>query len=76
MKSHTIEEINELKAWFETSHLPESLQLDQATFIPNLADTVDSLFIQAYIYYENPKMQGGIILLKKIKEALGNSKKI
>lgn len=67
MKSTTIEELNELKAWFESQELPQTMQIDKATFTPDLKETIDMLFEQAYIYNENPKMQGSILLLKKIK---------
>ena len=36
----------------------------------NLKDTVDMLFEQAYVCYENPKMQGCLYLLEKIKSNL------
>lgn len=70
MKTHTLEEVNELKDWFDAQQLPQSFYIDKATFIPNVKETVDSLFMQAYLYYENPKMQGCIVLLKKIKKQI------
>ena len=70
MKTHTIAEVNELKAWFDAQQLPTTLQLNQSTFIPDVATTVESLFMQAYICYENPKMQGCIVLLQQIKKVL------
>ena len=68
-RTHTIEEIDELKAWFEAiqDKLPETMQIDSSAFTPNLKETISMLFDQAYICYENPKMQGCIWLLKKIK---------
>ena len=42
----------------------------KAAFTPNLKDTVDMLFEQAYVCYENPKMQGCLYLLEKIKSNL------
>ena len=68
-RKHTIEEIDELKAWFEAiqDKLPATMQIDSSAFTPNLKETVSMLFEQAYICYENPKMQGCIWLLKKIK---------
>lgn len=68
--THTIEEVNELKDWFDAQQLPETMYIDKATFVPNMEETVESLFMQAYICYENPKMQGCIVLLKKIKKLL------
>ena len=71
-RTHTLEEINELKSWFEANqeNLPETMQIDSSAFSPDLRDTIDMLFEQAYICYENPKMQGCIRFLKKIKKNL------
>ncbi|MBO5079845.1 MAG: hypothetical protein J6B82_03090 [Bacteroidaceae bacterium] len=71
-RTHTIEEINELKEWFEAnkSLIPSTMQINSSAYTPNLPETIDMLFEQAYICYENPKMQGCIWLLKKIKENL------
>ena len=71
-RTHTLEEINELKSWFEANQekLPETMQIDSSAFSPDLRDTIDMLFEQAYICYENPKMQGCIYLIKKIKKNL------
>ena len=71
-RTHTLEEINELKSWFEANQekLPETMQIDSSAFSPDLRDTIDILFEQAYICYENPKMQGCIRFLKKIKKNL------
>ncbi len=71
-RTHTIEEIDELKTWFETNmHLiPKDMQINSSAYTPNLKETISMLFEQAYINYENPKMQGSIWLLKKIKENL------
>lgn len=60
------EEIDEMKNWLHSCPLPESLQLDEATYIPHLADTIDRLVNQAYICRENPNMQGCILLLRRI----------
>ena len=71
-RTHTIEEINELKEWFEAnkSLIPPTMQINSSAYTPNLKETISMLFEQAYINYENPKMQGSIWLLKKIKENL------
>ena len=71
-RTHTIEEIDELKNWFEenSNKLPQMMQIDSSAFTPDLPKTVDMLFDQAYICYENPKMQGCILLLKRIKKNL------
>ena len=64
--------VNELKEWFDAhkSELPPTMQINSSAFTPDLSETVNMLFEQAYICYENPKMQGCIWLLKKIKENL------
>ena len=71
-RTHTLEEINELKSWFEANQekLPQTMQIDSSAFSPDLRDTIDMLFEQAYICYDNPKMQGCIRFLKKIKKNL------
>ena len=69
-RTHTIEEIDELKKWFidNQDKLPQTMQIDSSPFTPDLKETIDMLFDQAYICYENPKMQGCILILKKIKK--------
>lgn len=74
MKTLTIEKLNELKAWFESQELPQTMYIDKATYTPNLKETIAMLFEQSYIYYDNPKMQGSILLLKKIKTKLEEEK--
>lgn len=73
---HTIEEIDELREWFEKAknRLPETMQIDSSAYTPNLKETISILFEQAYICYENPKMQGCIYLLKKIKKNLEDTR--
>jgi hypothetical protein len=73
---HTIEEIDELREWFEKvkNRLPETMQIDSSAYTPNLKETISMLFEQAYICYENPKMQGCIYLLKKIKKNLEDTR--
>lgn len=69
-RTYTQEELEELKNWFETnqSRLPQTMQIDSSAFTPNLHETVKMLLEQAYICYENPKMQGCIRLLLKIRQ--------
>ena len=71
-RTHTIEEIDELKIWFQEhqNQLPETMQIDSSAYTPDLKETISMLFDQAYICYENPKLQGCIYLLKKIKRNL------
>lgn len=73
---HTIEEIDELREWFEKAknRLPETMQIDSSAYTPNLKETISMLFEQAYICYENPKMQGCIYLIKKIKKNLEDTR--
>ena len=73
---HTIEEIDELREWFEKvkNRLPETMQIDSSAYTPNLKETISMIFEQAYICYENPKMQGCIYLLKKIKKNLEDTR--
>lgn len=74
-RTHTIEEINELKAWFDdhASLLPQTMQIDSSAYTADLPETISMLFEQAYICHENPKMQGCIWLLQKIKKNLEES---
>lgn len=75
-RTHTIEEIDELKVWFQSveNSLPATMQIDSSAFTPDLKETISMLFDQAYLCYENPKMQGCIWLLKKIKQNLEGEK--
>lgn len=66
----TLDELHELGAWFDKHDLPEELQLDKATYIPHLRDTITRLLTQSEINYNNPKMQGCIILLQRLKAKL------
>ena len=72
-KNEHPQELVELNEWFDQCRLPESLQLDQAVYIPDLPDTVLRLFEQAEVCYDNPKMQGCICLLERIREKLGET---
>lgn len=67
---YTKKEMEELKAWFSGTKLPASMQLDKATFIPDLKDTIGRLLQQADLCYENPKLQGVLRLLERIKAKL------
>ncbi|MBM6865431.1 hypothetical protein H6A66_09660 [Bacteroides caecigallinarum] len=74
-KIYTREELAELEAWFKDIQLPESLQLDKATFIPDVRETLDRLVLQAEINCDNPKMQGPIYLLERLKAKLEETQK-
>lgn len=67
---YTKDEFKELQVWFEAQNLPESMQVDKATYIPNLKETVLRLLDQAKVCHDNPKMQGCLILLEHIKQKL------
>lgn len=71
-KTYTLEEIKEMKEWFNAQQLPQDMQIDKATYTPNLRDTVNMLFDQTLMCYNNLKMQGSLILLEKIKSNLEN----
>lgn len=70
--TYTPEEIDELKAWFNTHQdiIPQDMHIEKSSYTANLKETILRLFEQAYIYCSNPKMQGSIILLQKIKKNL------
>ena len=67
-KVYTIEDVDELKRWFDAQTLPQSMQINSSAYSPDLKDTVAMLFEQAYICYNNPKMQGCLLLLENIKK--------
>lgn len=69
-KLYSKEQLAELEAWFNAQKLPKELQLDKATFIPNVQDTVRRLLIQAKINVDNPKMQGCLLILERLQEKL------
>lgn len=71
-KKYTLQEVKELKEWFDAQTLPPDMQIDKATYTPNLKVTVRMLCEQALLCHGNPKMQGCLILLEKIKSNLEN----
>ncbi len=71
-KIYTLDEVKELKKWFDAQTLPQDMQIDKATYTPRLKETVNMLFDQAFLCHANPKMQGCLILLEKIKSNLEN----
>ncbi|WP_237037666.1 DUF6965 family protein [Phocaeicola faecalis] len=73
-KVYTIEDVDELKKWFDAQTLPQSMQINSSAYSPDLKDTVAMLFEQAYICYNNPKMQGCLLLLENIKKNLEENK--
>ena len=75
-KVYTVEEVDELKKWFDNQILPQSMQINSSAYSPDLIDTVAMLFEQAYICCNNPKMQGCLLLLENIKKNLEEKKGI
>ena len=71
---YTKEDVDELKRWFDAQTLPQSMQINSSAYSPDLKDTVAMLFEQAYICYNNPKMQGCLLLLENIKKNLEENK--
>ncbi len=55
-KHYTDEELNEVKTWFQThfDHLPTSLQMDKATFIKDLKQTVSLYYDILDKHKDNP----------------------
>lgn len=71
VKLHSKEEIEELKKWFDSQELPKSLQLDKATYLPDVKFTVRALLDQINASFGVPQLQGYVVLLMRIKEKLG-----
>lgn len=72
---YTLEEVDALKRWFDEqgNNIPSEMAIEKSTYSPNLRLTIQMLFEQAYICYNNPKMQGCLLLLEKIKSNLENN---
>lgn len=75
-EKYTKQEIEELIGWFkEHEHeLPQTLQIDKATFTPDLQRTVHILLEQGLMYVENPTFYGTIRMLFLIKSKLEEQK--
>lgn len=69
-KLYTDQELKDLHAWFDAQALPKGIRIDKSTYIPDLAKTLKILLGQSVRYRLNTSMQGGIILLGKIKNKL------
>lgn len=69
-KIYTEQDCNDLKEWFRNRTLPKEMWINEATFSPDLAATIDMLLEQAFICKDNPKMYGCIYLLESIKAKL------
>ena len=75
-KVYTVEEVDELKKWFDNQTLPQSMQINSSAYSPDFKDTVAMLVEQAYICCDDPKMQGCLLLLEDIKKNLEEKKGI
>lgn len=66
------EELNSLIAWFEAhkDRFPASLQVDKATFIPDLPHTVRLYYDIVNEHKDNPTYAAQIFLLFKIQKIL------
>ncbi len=71
-KHYTDEEINETVEWFKShmDELPDSLQLDKATFIPDLRKTVPLYFDIAAEHKDNATYAAQIRHLFLMREAV------
>ena len=71
-KLYSEAEVQGLKEWFEQrlDTLPASLQLDAATFIPDLHRAVKQLLEIAMLQRGTPAFSGQIFQLFKIREKL------
>ena len=67
---YTEEELEIFLKWFNEQKLPKTMQIDDATYTPDLKETIISLTGQARLCFKNPKMQGCIHLLNRIKSKL------
>lgn len=72
---YTLEEVDALKRWFDEqgNNIPSEMAIEKSTYSPNLKLTIQMLFEQAYVCYNNPKMQGCLLLLEKIKSNIENN---
>lgn len=69
-EKYSIEEVQELVAWFKSTELPQSMQIDTAAFCPDLKSTVEALCEQALLHHENPTFNYAMWQLYQIKEKL------
>ena len=71
-KHFSDDELKQLVGWFEEhmERLPDSLQLDRATFIKDLKHTVKLYFDVVKLHKDNPTYSGQIYLLYQIKACL------
>ncbi|MGN1240847.1 MAG: DUF6965 family protein [Alloprevotella sp.] len=66
------EELNELTDWFNErkDKLPETLQVDDATFVKDLHQTVDYYLRLVELYHDKRAFSGQLYLLERIRKKL------
>lgn len=69
-EKYSLEEVQELIAWFKTKELPQTMQINAAAFSPNLRSTVEALCEQALLHHENATFNYAMRQLYEIKEKL------
>lgn len=66
------DEIDAVVEWFNNhkDQMPESLQVDKATYLPDFPRTVNNYIDIAHVHYQNPTYSGQIFFLFKLQEAM------
>lgn len=66
------EEVQELINWFKNYDLPQSLQINKATYCLDLKTTINAICSQATKHHENSIFNYAVRLLNEIKATLEN----
>lgn len=71
-KQYTHEEIEEVVAWFEKhqAEVPQTLNLDKATHIPDFPSTLHTYIEIARTHCDNPTYSGQIYTLFRMRDAM------
>ncbi len=71
-KLYSQEEIDEIIAWFEAheDQLPQSLDVDKATHMPDFRNTVKNYMDIARLHRENATYSGQIYFLFQMRDAV------
>lgn len=71
-KQYIHEEIEEVIAWFEKhkNDIPQTLDLDKATHIPDFPSTLHCYIEIAQTHFNNPTYSGQIYTLFRMREAM------
>ena len=66
------EELNELTDWFNErkDKLPETLQVDDATFVKDLRQTVDYYLRLVELYHDKRAFSGQLYFLERIRKKM------